>query len=146
MRKGLVVIIILILLIAGGYYYYTSLLRLKFDLSGARVASVGLTGAVIIFELRISNPNPIPVFLPSAEFDIFVNGEYLGRGTTTSLTIAPNSDRVLEVPISFSYAGLLQSVVELIKGKGTVDIQISGQIRIVIVNIPFSISQRVSLR
>jgi LEA14-like dessication related protein len=58
-------------------------------LDGLKVGDMGVTGAAIEVAFRLRNPNPEPLRIDRFEYELFVNGNRLGRGfESTGLELA----------------------------------------------------------
>jgi LEA14-like dessication related protein len=51
---------------------------------GLRVGDMGVTGAALDVRFRVRNPNPEPLVIDRMEYELFVNGNRLGRGFESS--------------------------------------------------------------
>ena len=49
-------------------------------LDGLKVGDMGLTGVALDVRFRVRNPNPEPLNVDRMEYELFVNGNRLGRG------------------------------------------------------------------
>ncbi len=47
---------------------------------GLRIGKIGITGATLDVGFKVRNPNPEPLFVERFEYELFLNGERLGRG------------------------------------------------------------------
>ncbi|HEX9188044.1 MAG TPA: LEA type 2 family protein [Vicinamibacteria bacterium] len=47
---------------------------------GVKMGDVGITGAALDVRFRVRNPNPEPLNIDRMEYELFVNGNRLGRG------------------------------------------------------------------
>jgi LEA14-like dessication related protein len=47
---------------------------------GLRVGDMGITGVALDVRFRVRNPNPEPLNIDRMEYELFVNGNRLGRG------------------------------------------------------------------
>lgn len=47
---------------------------------GLRIGKIGITGATMDVGFKLRNPNPEPMFVERFEYELFLNGERLGRG------------------------------------------------------------------
>jgi LEA14-like dessication related protein len=51
---------------------------------GVRIGDMGVTGVALDVRFRIRNPNPEPLAIERLEYELFVNGNRLGRGFESS--------------------------------------------------------------
>jgi LEA14-like dessication related protein len=49
-------------------------------LDGLKVGDMGITGVALDVRFRVRNPNPEPLNIDRMEYELFVNGNRLGRG------------------------------------------------------------------
>src|SRR5512147_2692205 len=47
---------------------------------GLKVGDMGITGVALDVRFRVRNPNPEPLNIDRMEYELFVNGNRLGRG------------------------------------------------------------------
>jgi LEA14-like dessication related protein len=47
---------------------------------GLRIGKLGITGATLDVGFRLRNPNPEPMLVERFEYELFLNGQRLGRG------------------------------------------------------------------
>jgi LEA14-like dessication related protein len=47
---------------------------------GLKVGDMGITGVALDVRFRVRNPNPEPLSIDRMEYELFVNGNRLGRG------------------------------------------------------------------
>jgi LEA14-like dessication related protein len=51
---------------------------------GLKVGDMGITGVALDVRFRVRNPNPEPIDIERLEYELFVNGNRLGRGFESS--------------------------------------------------------------
>jgi hypothetical protein len=88
-------------------YYFNPYHKLTFQLAGASISSISLTEAQANFVIQISNPEALPVYIPSGSFRAYVNSQHLGKGTFGSRTISRGQANIT-VPVFFSASSILQ--------------------------------------
>ena len=49
-------------------------------MDGLKVGDMGITGVALDVRFRVRNPNPEPLNIDRLEYELFVNGNRLGRG------------------------------------------------------------------
>jgi LEA14-like dessication related protein len=104
-------------------------------LTGVRVGGIGFTGATLIAELQIDNPNRLGIEMDSITFQLDAQDASAGS-TWTQVTGGTNTQRfrvarqgtaVVQIPIEFAYARLstpLRSIME----SGRFNYRVSGQV------------------
>jgi LEA14-like dessication related protein len=138
---ALVAVLVVVIVLAGFViYYYDAYHKVTFDLKNVGLGTVSLTSVQANFDIAISNPNALPVYIPDGSFQIYVNNQYLGAGNFGSVTIGGNSQNIITVPVTF-YASDVPSVLYgLITGGGSVTVTIQGQANMVLFSVPFNAS------
>lgn len=135
---ALVVVLVIIILVAGFVvYYYDAYHKLTFTLTGASLGTVSLTSVQTYFTLQIRNPNLLPLYIPSGSYQVYVNNQYLGKGTFGSLTVGGHSIDQLKVPLTVSALSVASVVYGLITSGGSVTITLQGSANLFLFNAPF---------
>ena len=133
------VILIVLVAVAGlGIYYYDAYHKLTFQLKSVSLGSVSLTSVQTNFGIIIGNPGPLPIYIPNGDFSIYVNDQYLGKGSFGSLTIGGNSQSQITVPVTFNATSVPSVLFGLITGGGTVAVTIRGSANLVLFSVPFN--------
>jgi LEA14-like dessication related protein len=139
-RKKILIILLSFLLIGTtlGVYYYYAYHRLGFQLVGVGLGSVTYTSVEITFTLEVSNPNVLPVYIPSGDFDVYVNGQHLAGGDFGSFMVGGGSRQRITIPVTVTIIDIATTVYGLITGGGTVTVRLEGSANLVLFSIPFS--------
>jgi LEA14-like dessication related protein len=128
-----------VIAIAGiAVYYYDAYHKLTFQLSGVSLGNTSLTSIQTIFAITINNPNLLPIYVPSGNFQIYINSQYLGQGTFGSMTIGGNSQDQINVPVTFSATDTPSVIYGILTGGGSVSVTIQGSANLVLFNVPFN--------
>jgi len=135
---AVVIIIVLVSVVGLGVYYYDAYHKLTFQLKGVSLGSASLTSVQTNFGIVIGNPGPLPIYIPNGDFSIYVNDQYLGKGSFGSLTIGGNSQSQITVPVTFNASSVPSVLFGLITGGGTVAVTIQGSANLVLFSVPFS--------
>ena len=138
------IIIIIVVLGGGAVYLYSAYSSLEISLDDVRVESIGLTSATLIFDLRIYNPSPIPLTVSSTRFDIYLEDQYIGTGTSVATPISANSQGTIQTPISFSYVDLGLGIVNILTNGGSAEVTVSGEAKVYVISMPFQVSETIS--
>ncbi len=80
----------------------------------ARVEGLSFTGADLVFELRVENPNPMGLDILGYDYHVEVGGHRIANGTSAERRPVGSEDAVAwSVPVSVGFASLLSSVASL---------------------------------
>jgi LEA14-like dessication related protein len=133
------IFLIVLVAIAGlGIYYYDAYHKLSFQLKNVSLSSVSLTAVQTNFAIAITNPNALPIYIPSGDFEIYINNQHLGKGSFGSVTIGGNSQSQLTVPVTFTTNDALSVLSGLITGGGSVTVTIQGSANLGFFSVPFN--------
>jgi len=123
-----------VLLAAGAALLCASCLKAPaVDLVSVKLAGLGLTGATLVADLKVENPNPFALETDSLTFLLQSTGpnepaawHRVTSGTQVQRYRVPaRSTTSVRVPIEFGYAGLRAPVRSLLES-GTLSYRISG--------------------
>lgn len=140
-RKKILLIIVtsvLIIIISLAAYYNNAYRRLKLRLSGVGLGSVTYTSAEIRLTIEVQNPNALPIYVPSGDFEIYINDQHFCHGNFGSFTVSGNSRTRIIVPVTFYLTDVPMTIYGLITGGGTVNVRLDGVLHIALFDIPFS--------
>ncbi len=136
---AIAVCVVVIVVIAGfAVYYYDAYNKLTFDLKKVSVGDVSLNSVQTTFDFEIGNPSALPVYIPSGDFEIYVNDQYLGAGSFGSLTVPDNGQSQISVPVAFNASDVPSVVYGIITGGGSVTVTVQGKIHLLLFSVPFS--------
>lgn len=110
-----------IVALMSGLYYYLAFQHLSYYMEAISLDEVGLLSASVTVFLRMNNPNPLPLHLAATIFDLSINGECAGHGSTASTTIRGYGYQTILAPITIVYRGLYAAVVNSMLFGGTCD-------------------------
>jgi len=134
-----VIILIVVVLVAGfAIYYYDAYHKLTFQLKSISLGNVSIASVQTNFGIAISNPGPLPIYVPNGNFNVYINDVAVGKGTFSSLTIGGNSQSLITVPVDLNPTILPSAVIGLITGGGSVTVSIVGSANLVLFNVPFN--------
>lgn len=131
--------------LASGLYYFVAFQQLSYDIDALRLDDVGVLSASITVVLRVNNPNPLPLYLASTTFDLYINEDYAGHGSTVSTTIGGYGYQTINAPITISYTGLSMTVVNSILSRGRMTLDVRGDAHFFVITVPFEISDTIAL-
>jgi LEA14-like dessication related protein len=133
------IILIVVVVVAGfSVYYYDAYHKLTFELKSVSLSSISLTSVQTNFGIAIGNPSALPIYVPSGNFDVYINDVDVGTGSFDSLTVGGDSQSLITVPVDFNPTGLPSVIYGLITGGGTVTVTIVGSANLVLFSVPFN--------
>jgi len=93
--------------------------EISFD--GVNVKDIGFSGATLDLVFRMYNPNDITATLDRADYDLYLNGNYLGMGQISKrVDITAFTSRTVPTEFDLSFGGVAQSLISaLIEGETT---------------------------
>jgi LEA14-like dessication related protein len=133
-----VLLSILIVLVSLAIYYNNAYRRLKLSLVGVGLGSVTYTSAEIRLTIEVQNPNVLPVYVPSGDFEVYINDQHFCNGKFGSFTVGGNGRTRITVPVTFYLTDVPMVLYGLITGGGTVTVRLDGVIHVILLDIPFS--------
>jgi LEA14-like dessication related protein len=73
------------------------------------------TSAIIVFTIKISNPSPREIDDLSSTFEVFIEENYIGKGSFSKTTIKPESNVYHKTNLTVYYSGLADASIDIIK-------------------------------
>ncbi len=149
--------ILVILLIAGLYLFSQiqekeAFKNVEMDFESVEIKNIDLQQITLNLNLNAYNPNKIPATLDGADYEIYLNGVYMGNGTfNEQLIIPPNETKIARSEVNIKYENLnqlLNITDEIVKNNGKVDIMIKGNAYVEFIgriNFPFKIEKKINL-
>jgi LEA14-like dessication related protein len=138
-HRGIAIFVLVLFLLTGlTVYYYDAYHRLSFELVGLSLGSLGSASGVATCTVKIGNPSLLPVYVPSGDASVHVNGLYLGRGHFGSLTISGGATGILAVPIGFNFSDVLGVVSSVVATGGKATVALDGSAHLILFDVPFS--------
>jgi LEA14-like dessication related protein len=139
-RKILLIILLsaLVILTSLAIYYNSAYRRLKLNLVGVGLGSVTYTSAEIRLTIEVQNPNALPIYVPSGDFEVYINDQHFCSGNFGSLTVSGSSRARITVPVTFYLTDVPMVLYGLITGGGTVTVRLDGVVHVILFDIPFS--------
>jgi LEA14-like dessication related protein len=138
-HRGIVIFLLILFLVTGlAVYYYNAYHMVSFELVGLSLGNLGPASRVATCTVRISNPGLLPVYIPSGDARVHVNGVYLGRGHFGSLTISRGASGSLAVPIGFNSSDVLGVVSSVFATGGKATVVLDGSAHLILFDVPFS--------
>ena len=139
-RKLLIASFLIVLAVGSGLavYYYDAYHKLGFGLAGVGIGDIGYTSAELRLTLEIQNPGFLPIYIPSGDFEIYLNDQHLCSGHFASILVGGNSKGRVLVPVTFYATDIPFLAYGLITGGGTVTIRLEGSAHALLLDLPFS--------
>ena len=109
----------------------------KVSLSSVDVTDVGATGATVLFNVLVKNPNDFGLKVDSIKYDVEIGGNKLGQGRMAEgAKVAARSESTIQVPVPVKYTEVFTSVMSFVS-KGTSTYRIRGNANLGPLSIPF---------
>ena len=139
-RKILLVVLlsVLVILVSLAVYYNSAYRRLELNLVGVGLGSVTYTSAEIRLTVEVQNPNALPVYVPSGNFEVYINDQHFCDGNFGSFTVGGNSHTRITVPVTFYLTDVPMVLYGLITSGGTVTVRLDGVVHVILFDVPFS--------
>ena len=102
----------------------------------------------LVFEL--TNNGLLPVYIPTLEYDLFINGRFIGNGNSIiDTTINPGETKQIKVTQNFQKESFQPAMESIIDNNGIIDVEIKGvaYFELLWFNLPFEFesSKKVSI-
>jgi len=83
----------------------------KVTFEGAKISHLSLSKADLIFDLKISNPNPVSISLAGFDYDFLLNGNTFVKGDNKDgLSIEANGESTVQAPVSLSFSEIYKTI------------------------------------
>lgn len=103
--------------------------RPDLELRRARVAELGLSGARLVLELAVANPNAFDLHLDRVGYALAVDGEPWAEGRASeAVRLAPRGRTTLALPLDVRFGVIGIGASELLRGGATADYRLSVDI------------------
>ncbi|MBN2104579.1 LEA type 2 family protein [bacterium] len=101
----------------------------KISIHALKLDRLNLSGADLVLELRMDNPNAFKLLLSKLNYDFNVNGRSWAQGNlSTPLAVNAKSDDTICIPVSLNFIEMGRSVYALVSGKNDLDYHLSGNL------------------
>ena len=171
MRKAIYALILILLVFGGLSFVYISYSSVSISLENLGISNVevkpnlktlydvltgNLIGALLSVvnsidlsaQLEISNPSFIPLHVPSIDYEIYMNGIYMGNGHIDDFSIPPQSSITKEITHRL-YRNQIENfddlALSIVNKNGYLDIRIKGYAHVIFLNIPFETTKRINV-
>lgn len=109
----------------------------KVSLDKVDVTDVGVTGAIVLFNVRVANPNNFALKVDSVKYDVEIGGNRLGGGRLDKgAKVDAKSEAVIQIPVPVKYTEAFSSVMSFIT-EGKSKYRIRGDAAIGPLTVPF---------
>lgn len=99
------------------------------DITDVRLLGTTLTGADLLFEFRVDNPNAVELVLDGIGYRLSLNNEHLLDGTRDQQTrIAANGRSTVELPVSIKFQDIYR-VIRSFEGRDKPDYALDADFR-----------------
>lgn len=99
------------------------------DITDVKLLGTTLTGADLLFEFRVDNPNAVELVLDGIGYELSLNNEHLLDGVRDQRTrIAANGRSTVELPVSIKFQDLYR-VIRSFEGRGKPDYALNADFR-----------------
>lgn len=152
---GIVLLIVFVGLIAGILLFpqiqeREAFKNVEIDFESVEIKNIGSEQITLNLNLKAHNPNKIPATLDKADYEIYLEGAYIGNGSINEkITIPPNETKIVKSEINFKYKDLNQllSIAEkILKNNGKVNITIKGNVYFIgRISFPFKVEKEINL-
>ena len=103
--------------------------RPSISLKNARVASLGFSGAQLILEVAVDNPNGFGIDIDYLDYAFVVNGQrWAGDTFDQGIRLAGNDRSILELPLAVSLNAIGASAFDLLQGGARVDYELRADL------------------
>ncbi len=153
-----IVLAILVILLGAGLYLFSQIQEkeafknVEMDFESVEIKNIDLQQTTLNLNLKVYNPNKIPATLDGADYEIYLQGIYIGNGSLNEqLTIPPNETKIARSEVNVRYKNLnqlLNITDEIVKNNGKVNIMIKGNAYVEFIgriNFPFKVEKKINL-
>lgn len=110
----------------------------KVSLNDVAVKNVTGSGATIVFDLKVDNPNPFPLKVDALDYNLELGGKPFSKGLIDTPTkVEAKQSTVVQVPVPIKYSDLFSSLMDFV-GAGSQPYRIYGKAKVSYFNIPFN--------
>jgi hypothetical protein len=121
----------------------TALNNLEITLYDIKIQDLKLTYCTLKLSLYLNNPSEIHISDLSAEFDVFIAGNFVGTGTLPKSSIPPKLNSNKDVYLQIYYSDVATAVIDGIKN-GNFDLSIDGVAKANVFFNLFPISKKIA--
>ena len=94
-----------------------------------KLERLSLSGADLVLEVEMNNPNAFKLFLKSMNYDFQVNGlTWAGGNLSNPASVSAKGKSAIRIPVSLNFIEMGRSLYELVSGSGNVNYRLSGNL------------------
>jgi LEA14-like dessication related protein len=109
----------------------------KVTLQQVKVREIGVSGATVVFNVMVDNPNPVGINLRQLTYDVEIGGRALTSGVMEKgVRIEAMEKSLVEIPIPVRFSDVFASAVDVMKN-GTRTYRVRGSASFGPFSIPF---------
>jgi len=155
---AVIVLAILVILVGAGLYLFSQIQEkeafknVEIDFESVEIKDIGVEQITLNLNLKVHNPNKIPATLDGADYEIYLEGIYMGNGSLNEkITIPLNETKIVRSEVNVKYENLnrlLNITEKIVKNNGEVNIMIKGNAYVVFIgriNFPFKVEKKINL-
>lgn len=118
----------------------------KVNLEKVDVREVGASGATVVFNVGVENPNGVGITLDALKYDVEIAGKALSSGALEKpAEVAAHGKTVVEIPVPLKYSEVFSSLMGFLKA-GESTYRVKGEAAFGIFSIPFDQAGKFKLR
>jgi LEA14-like dessication related protein len=125
----------------------------KIDVSSLKLDKLNLTGADLILDVKLTNPNSFSMLLDKFDYNFQVNGNQWIKGNATpKKSVAEKGENIIQIPISLNFLQMGSTLYQLISGGKNLNYQFTGDLNIKNnhplleqLNLPFNRSGKIDI-
>ncbi len=136
MKELLIAFIVLAAVLGGAYYEYSLLQQINAEVTRAGLSGITFSSATVTFDLQITNPAHIPVFVDGILVDLFVAGKPVARvNDTTSFELPAQGETTKTLPLTIQLKDLGLAGIQAFRN-GELEWQIDGSANLRVLGFP----------
>ncbi len=109
----------------------------KAELATIEVKSTDGKGTLLLFGIRVENPNPFPLKVDSVQYEVEIAGRKLAEEKIAQPTeVAAKSTAIVQLPMRLKFADLFSSIGELLRNDFAA-YRLKGSAQVGLFNLPF---------
>lgn len=126
MKTLLIALVVIAALLGGAYYEYSLLQQINAEVTSASLGGITLSSATVTFDLHITNPAHIPVFVDGILVDLLVAGKPIARvDDKNAFELPAQGETTKTLPLTVRFADLGLAGIKAFQA-GELDWQIEG--------------------
>jgi len=126
-------VVVIVIIVGFGFFAYSEISQRKaledieISLQDVNFSRVGFTSATLSIWLDMYNPNDITATLDRADYEVYLNDNYVGSGQISSKTSIPAySSTIVKTNFDVAYSGIGPTLISAISNQQII-VRLSGQ-------------------